>query len=428
MQGASGTSKIELRCSRAHHSVACLSREEPRSQHEKQRLRVEPPRLLDQAIKALYDNIDKYDKDLVKTIIGPFRQKMLKEILEMEENHHSRCDGREDQFAKEWAMLPFLINSKFYTKLDTHYFTRIYCLYATLSNSRFQEFIRCLGANTPYLRELNIYCPTRNGEYSLEERELNSIILLKNLAILTITRVSVPLSGIVDISRRCEKLKMLEASDVTIDVESSRVTFRNDFVYVYMDSRHFVPGRMNLWMDTTMQKLDPRYAENKQYTKLCLRPNKSSDFILVHMFAEKLSDIEIDFSRLKDVEEMNDFPLLPELKYAKMHCGGESANALRCFMKRNGETLQELSLEVVAIILVHLVWNHAPLSVDAMLHFKRFEWFSEEFPESFDKVAFSSTLSAPLLEDIHIDLPNIDFSDNMPPLLIGLKDAKFCGI
>ncbi|CAB3376915.1 Hypothetical predicted protein [Cloeon dipterum] len=274
---------------------------------------------------------------------------MLKEILEMEENHHSRCDGREDQFAKEWAMLPFLINSKFYTKLDTHYFTRIYCLYATLSNSRFQEFIRCLGANTPYLRELNIYCPTRNGEYSLEERELNSIILLKNLAILTITRVSVPLSGIVDISRRCEKLKMLEASDVTIDVESSRVTFRNDFVYVYMDSRHFVPGRMNLWMDTTMQKLDPRYAENKQYTKLCLRPNKSSDFILVHMFAEKLSDIEIDFSRLKDVEEMNDFPLLPELKYAKMHCGGESANALRCFMKRNGETLQELSLEGVDI-------------------------------------------------------------------------------
>ncbi|CAB3381128.1 Hypothetical predicted protein [Cloeon dipterum] len=46
-----------------------------------------------------------------------------------------------------------------------------------------------------------------------------------------------------------------------------------------------------------------------------------------------------------------------------------------------------------------------------MQQLKRFKWhYLNRFVS--DKVAFSSVLSAPLLEEVNIDLPQIDFSDN----------------
>ncbi|CAB3379074.1 Hypothetical predicted protein [Cloeon dipterum] len=44
-----------------------------------------------------------------------------------------------------------------------------------------------------------------------------------------------------------------------------------------------------------------------------------------------------------------EFPRLPEIKFATIAFGGKSANVLRCFIERNGESLQELYLEGINI-------------------------------------------------------------------------------
>ncbi|CAB3381114.1 Hypothetical predicted protein [Cloeon dipterum] len=389
---------------------------------------MEPSSLLDMTIKAVFNNVEKYDKHLLKTIIAPVRQRMLKRMFEMEENHNFECDRKENHFEKLWAILPFLINSKKYTKLDTLDLPSMYCGPSTLINSRFQEFIRCLEANTPNLRELRITRPTNNEEYSLEERELNSIIQLRNLAILKIIYVCVPLSGILAISHRCENLKTLEAFAVTNDVESSRVTFRNDFVHVSIDGHSIKHGMFRLMMNTTMPSLDPKFAESKQYTKMILSPNKTSDFGLVHLFAEKLTKIRIFSPDLDDVEEIVDFPPLPQIKSASIQFCGKMMHAIRSFMK-SGKTLQKLTLSSIrtkemtfgkifslcpnlqSLQLYYCNFFGNDATVDAMHKLKRFTWHSiEQDPSVW--FAFSSVLSAPLLERVEIDLPNIDFSDN----------------
>ncbi|CAB3381130.1 Hypothetical predicted protein [Cloeon dipterum] len=389
---------------------------------------MEPPLLLDLAIKALIDNIDKLDKDLVKTIIVPFRQKMLKEMFEMLWNHHLTCDGEDDHNDKLWAILPFLINSKYYTKLDTLDLPGMVCPFSTVTNSRFQEFFRGVGANTPNLRELIIRQLTVREEYSLEERELNSIIQLKNLAFLYIQNVQVPLSGILDMSRECKKLDCIRANKVIIDVQLSCAAFGDNFAYIYIEAYDFYLGRTSLYMARTMRG-GSKYKDYTHYIHLRLRPRTNQElFLLAQRFAEKLKEIRIVCTYLNDAKEIDEFPHLPQIKRATILSGRNSAHVLRCFLKINGQSLQELSLcdvgieEKMAFSEIFnlcpnlkslelnactLVGNDAP--VDSMQQLKRFSWCSKN---ASDEVAFSSILSAPLLEDIYIDLPKIDFSDN----------------
>ncbi|CAB3381131.1 Hypothetical predicted protein [Cloeon dipterum] len=386
---------------------------------------MEPPLLLDLAIKALIDNIDKLDKDLVKTIIVPFRQKMLKEMLEMVRLNR-RCNGQDDHNDKQWAILPFLINSKNYTKLDL--LDLMVCDSCTVTNSRFQEFIRGLRLNTPNLRELIIYAPVLhdNEKFSLDERELNSIIQLKNLAFLKIYFVQVPLSGILDISRRCEKLEEIFVDIVILDVEFSYDAFGDDFANLHIDAYNIKHRQVSLMMKRKIG-MGPKYKDNTQDVRLKLQPEKNQDLFLVQWFAEKLKEIEFDSSQMENIDE---FPHLPQLKKAMIICNSKSVHVLRCFMKRNGESLQELSLCQVSIrdkiafseilnfcpnlqsLALHccsLSANDAPF--DAIQQLKQFSWCSKNIDYR-DKFAFSSILSAPLLEDINIDLSKIDFSDN----------------
>ncbi|CAB3389114.1 Hypothetical predicted protein, partial [Cloeon dipterum] len=106
-----------------------------------------PSSLLDMTIKTVMDNIDKYDKDVAKIVLGPVRQKML----QMANKLYLNCDGDENLTDKLWAILPCLIFSKLYTKLDIRHLPPMCCKSHVLSNSRFQEFVRRLGlgSNTP---------------------------------------------------------------------------------------------------------------------------------------------------------------------------------------------------------------------------------------------------------------------------------------
>ncbi|CAB3381117.1 Hypothetical predicted protein [Cloeon dipterum] len=396
---------------------------------------MEPFSLLDLAIKSVGDNIDKYDKEYVKTIIEPVRQMMLYDVFQKVDNHFVTCDGQENHCDQLWAVLPCLINSKSYTTLNT-YDLMMKCKGPLLSNSRFQEFIRSLGSHAPNLKELNINAMV----YSLEERELTSIIQLKNLAILRINYVSVPLSGILDISRRCEKLKKITANNVKIDEEFSGGAFRDAFVYVCIDM--CIPGNIFLSMETTLPTEVLEYADHTHYIIFRLfKPRTIRDFLLPQRFAENLKEIFFNCSHLEDIEDMVEFPHLPAIKCARIICGRKSAHALRCFLKRNGKTLQKLYLSGIrtkenmslseifsscpnlrCLILSSstLVGNDAP-DVDTMRQLKRFEWIHDAGTLSYnasgcrpccDEVAFSSILSAPLLEEVDIDLIKIDFSDN----------------
>ncbi|CAB3381122.1 Hypothetical predicted protein [Cloeon dipterum] len=402
---------------------------------------MKPSSLLDLATKTVCANIDTYDKDYVKIVIQPVRQELLYEVFQTADNHNVTCDGQEDHVDKQWAMLPCLINSKFYTKLDTFDLPHNFCaVSAKLSNSRFQEFIRCLGSNTPNLKKLKIFgrfiC-----ESSLAERELNSIIQLKNLTILVIQYVCVPLSGILDISRQCEKLKSLITTNVVYDEVIPNAALRDDFVYVNIKAFNAdYPGQLNLKMETTMPRRNPMYADHTHFIDLSLKPRKIHEFFLAQQFAEKLKKILFFCTNLEDFEDMEEFPHLPEIKYARIICGNISANVLRCFMKRNGQSLRQLSLDgidvkekmtfseifslcpnlrVLDLNCCTLVGNDAP--VDGMRQLKRFEWTTRAGPScahnrdcrhSYEEVAFSSILSAPLLKEVYIFLPNIDFSDN----------------
>ncbi|CAB3381124.1 Hypothetical predicted protein [Cloeon dipterum] len=397
---------------------------------------MEPPSLLDLVIKTVFDNIDKYDKEYVKIVIEPLRQKMLYDVLQTVKNHYSKCDGQENHCDKIWAVLPCLINSKFYTKLDTRELMT-YCRGSDLSSSRFEEFIGCLGVNTPNLKELKI-CRRSSFETSLSERELDSIIQLKNLTILEISQVCVPMSGILDISRRCEKLKKITANNVKIDDVPSNVTFRDDFVYVKIVAFNEYPGNLKLKMETTMPTEDSKYAEHTRYVKMFLEPKRIREFLLSQRFAENLKEIFFDTANLEDIEEMVEFPHLPEIKYATIFSNFQSVRALRCFLKRNGQTLEELflkgidikekmslgeilsscpNLRYLSLMWSTLVGNDAP--INAIQKLKHFEWLCDAGSTSAHQVgyfthevAFSSILSAPLLEELHIDLAKIDFSDN----------------
>ena len=96
---------------------------------------------------------------------------------------------------------------------------------------------------------------------------------------------------------------------------------------------------------------------------------------------------------MKDIEEMVEFPHLPEVKSATILCRNKSANALRCFMKRNGDTLQELTLDGIDIkekMTLSEIFSFCPnlhslelkrcilsgndAPVDAMQQLKRFAW------------------------------------------------------
>ncbi|CAB3381135.1 Hypothetical predicted protein [Cloeon dipterum] len=391
------------------------------------------PSLLDMSIKFLVDNIKKFDKEFVKNNIGPVRKEMLERMLKMVDNHGLTCDGQANHLEKMWEILPCLINSKSYTELDFGDLTTSKeCESCIWSNNCFQEFIRCLGTNTPNLRQLIIVIPNFEWcdfEYSLEERELNSIIQLKNLAILDIEDVRVPLSGIFDICRRCEKLERIHAEAVIIDVELSSAAFGDDFAYICIKESDY-SRQISLDMKRTVPTTDPKYEVNTHYVRLYLKPKRNKDLFLAQEFATKLREIQVDFSKLEGMEEMAGFPHLPQIKCARFVCGGKSAHALRCFLKRNGESLLELdlfdvdskdkmtfgeiftfcpNLKSLELFACTLVGNDAP--VDAMQQLKRFKWrWLNRYV--FDEVAFSSILSAPLLEDIYIDLPKIDFSDN----------------
>ncbi|CAB3367602.1 Hypothetical predicted protein [Cloeon dipterum] len=179
-----------------------------------------PKRLLDMAVQTVFDNIDSYDKTLVKQIIEPIRREKLEEIIRMAKFHSFFCNDRDAHVDKVWAALPILINSKLYTKLDTTVFTHMNCNSSILTNSRFQEFVRCLGVNTPNLEMLTINSQPWQ-DLSLGEGELASILKLKNLTHLKITCVSVSLTGFLLITRHCKELKSVGASDVEVDVEPS---------------------------------------------------------------------------------------------------------------------------------------------------------------------------------------------------------------
>ncbi|CAB3387204.1 Hypothetical predicted protein [Cloeon dipterum] len=330
-----------------------------------------------------------------------------------------------------WKILPFLLNSKSYTKLHIGDLTTLECESCIWSNNCFQEFIRCLGTNTPNLRELRILISNFeccNFDYSLEERELNSIIQLKNLAILHIHFVSVPLSGIFDISRRCSKLEHILADRVKIDVKPSCAAFGDDFAYIYIQADYL--GQMYLEMERTMPTRDPKFKDHTHYVGLKLKPKKHKDLFLVNEFAAKLKQINFHCTDLEGIEEMVDFPHLPHVKYARFDCEGKSAHALRCFLKRNGESLLELdlhhvdskekmtfgeifsfcpNLQSLTLFFCTLFGNDAP--VDAMQQLKRFAWHCL-YRFASDEVSFSSILSAPLLENLYIGILKIDFSDN----------------
>ncbi|CAB3378699.1 Hypothetical predicted protein [Cloeon dipterum] len=244
--------------------------------------------LLDISIKTVYHNIDKYDIDLVKNCIGPVQRQMLEICLQMAKIHHLTCDHQENHLDKLWAILPCLINSKFYTKLATSDLMQMSCKSGGLSNTRFQEFIRSLGSNTPNLRKLII------GK------------------------------GILDITRQCKKLEIITAKNVTIDGElSSCIAYRDDFSYIYIDDYpFFLDEEFSLRMETT--RTNP---------EKCIRMNVKlrsvADLRVIALFAEKLTHVEVDFNCMAGLDKLDEFPHFPELKYAEFWCCLVSAHALR---------------------------------------------------------------------------------------------------
>ncbi|CAB3375089.1 Hypothetical predicted protein [Cloeon dipterum] len=382
-------------------------------------------KLSDMAFDVAMENIDSWDKNHVKKIIVPYRSKKLDLSWHEAKNHHLNCDGKGNHIDKLFATLPCLINSKMYKRFDITDWTEMHCKSSTLSNSRFQEFIRCLGSNTPNLEELMLSCP--NGrEYSLEKRELASIAQLRNLKKLNIVNVLVPLSGFLELTRQCDKLERIFVAKVGIDVEPSGDAFSDKFVFIDIDSQH--ERRLGLTLESTLPS-EQRYTGFDRFVRLKLAPTRVDQISLIRGFT-KVKEIMFYSHNLEDVETMDEFPHFPEVKFAHVHCKGATAHALRCFLKRNGQNLQELSLcgidpkqnmtfaEVLTlsphltsfiIARSNLLGNDAP--VEAMSRLTKFKW-KGVYDESVDPVAFSSILYAPLLVDVNIDLPKIDFSDN----------------
>ncbi|CAB3381120.1 Hypothetical predicted protein [Cloeon dipterum] len=397
---------------------------------------MEPPRQFDLALIILCGNIEKHDKDQVKIVFEPLHQRIVDKVFQRTKNHYLTCDGRENHNDKLFALLPCLISSKLCTKLNFHDLL-MNCKGSYLPHTHFEKFLLSLGSVSPNLKELKI-CRRSTFENTLSKYELASIIRLKSLANLDFNDICVPLSGILLISRGCENLKKITASQVMVDVDLLRDSFRDDFVYVCIETLNRYPGQINLRMDTTLPAPDPKYAAGTQCVKMILSPTRIQDFLLTQRFAEKLNEITFDTYKLGNNEEMAKFPHLPEIKYATVNCGGKSTHTLKWFLKRNGESLQELTLRGIGIMekmrlgvifilcpnlqslelsACTLFGNGAP--VDDMQQLKRFKWVNDAATARahvagpcLDAFAFSSILSAPLLEELHISLPKIDFSDN----------------
>ena len=65
---------------------------------------------------------------------------MLEAVFQMMENHHLECDGQGNHVDKIWEILPFVINTKSFTKLDTEDLSDMdWRSHTDLSNYRFQE-------------------------------------------------------------------------------------------------------------------------------------------------------------------------------------------------------------------------------------------------------------------------------------------------
>ncbi|CAB3388224.1 Hypothetical predicted protein [Cloeon dipterum] len=324
---------------------------------------------------------------------------MLEEVhRKMKDDPHPMCPlrdkketNRDEKMEKIWAILPTLIKSTVRTKLDVSFLTFIRCNFCAWPNYRFQEFIRCLGANTPSLKELIMTGPY-NLEYSLEERELASITKLKSLIILDIFRVQVALSGILDISRQCNKLKKIRANNsVTLDEVRSIPALRDDFKYVYIEAL------LNADLISLHMETDPDINSKKNLISMRHQPRYIQEFSLALPFAKKLQGININCTCLVETEEIVDFPHLPVVEYAWINCKGKSAHTSRCFMKRNGESLRELRLEGIhskenmtfreifsfcpnlqclEFFDCNFSGNDAP--VDAMQKLKRFWWCNSD--------------------------------------------------
>ncbi|CAB3387352.1 Hypothetical predicted protein [Cloeon dipterum] len=379
------------------------------------------------AFYATMDNIDQWDKNYVKEYIGPLRRNKFSEIVYEATHHHLHCDGKGNHVDRLWAILPCLVSSLKYIQFDTSDLTEMRCKSSTLSNSRFQEFIRCLGSNTPNLKELKINSPY-DLRHSLAERELASITQLQNLGSLLILNVCVPLSGFMELIRRCKKLESINVTDVEIDVEPSRVMFSKKFKFVLIDTlERLENNRLSLNLESSMPAFQ-NFEGVSRCMRLLLAPSSVAQISLVRGL-KKVTENLFWFDALEDVEQMEEFPHFPEVKFAHLRCDGKSAHALRCYLKRNGQNLQKLrlegidakenmtfaeifsscpNLESLKIYDSNLHGNNAP--VEAMRRLKQFEW-RDLYCEISDPVAFSSIMSAPLLEEVFIDLPNIDIND-----------------
>ncbi|CAB3375087.1 Hypothetical predicted protein [Cloeon dipterum] len=384
-------------------------------------------RLFDLAFDVVMDTIDIWDKNHVTKLILPHRSEKLDLILHEAKNHHLHCDGKGNHIDKLWATLPCLINSKMYKRFDTTDWTEMRCQSSTLSNSRFQEFIRCLGSNTPNLEELLISCPFDLG-YSLEERELASIAQLRNLKSLNILNVLVPLSGFLKLTRQCDKLERIFVAKVGIDVEPSSDAFSDKFVFVDIEAYSLHERILCLNLESTMPATQKIYSGFTHYTRLHIAPRNVDQIGLVRRFT-RITEIKFWSSELKDDEIIDEFPHFPQVKFAQFDCRGRSAHTLRRFLNRNGQTLQRLTLKEIAtkenmtfneiftpcpnlrslnIECSNLSGNDA--SAESMHRLKKLKWhdFYDDYP---DPVAFSSILFAPLLEQLDIKLPNVDILD-----------------
>ncbi|CAB3387348.1 Hypothetical predicted protein [Cloeon dipterum] len=314
---------------------------------------MEKSSLFNLAVNSLFDNIDEYaDKNLLKIIFERARGDiLLKETLQIAKNHsHQNCSGEDDHVNKLWATLPVLVYSKNYVSFDTTDLMQMSrnCNNFCLSNSRFQDLIQCLASNTPNLRNLTIKGLPELA-LSLGERELASIIQLKSLQVLYIQDVSVSLSGVLAITRKCEKLEKIAADQVCMDVEPSSDAFRDDFVFVKINANNFQENRLGLTLQKTMPIEEfPNCAAFPRYTVLCIEPRKVADLKLLRGLTQ-ITELKFSSFQLVDIQDLGEFPLLPEMRFAWILGGKRSAHALRRFLQINGLALRELTLKGISL-------------------------------------------------------------------------------
>ncbi|CAB3373164.1 Hypothetical predicted protein [Cloeon dipterum] len=392
--------------------------------------RVNTPKCLsDIAYKAVLDNIDRLDKDLVRGAIvsAPnFQHRKLKEMWRILKITHASCsfkyDGEVVDFDKLWASLPFLISSKTYTKFNLSNLPSVTSRNSTISNSRFQELFRCIGTNTPNLEEIILY-GRKFPKFSLEIGAFDSISKLKNLAILVIKRVHVPLSGISLIMSNCKNIKKIRANDIETDIEPSRCcTYSNSFKFVitYERDRQSSRRQLSLKIDTISQK----DIDNESLSVYWRNADDNTNLPVAYCTVRGITR----GTEIYDEENLNEFSLFRNVKRAEIICDLGMVQNLRDFLRRSGWTIERLkmkfedkislselfgfcpNLKTLEFYSCYLSGNDAP--VEAMHQLKTFVWLNDLSKIEVPKVAFSSVLSAPLLQEVIIRAQNFDFSDN----------------